>query len=804
MRRLTPVVVAALALSLAALGCGALTGRGPSLPLPFAPTATPTREPTPTPSSTPTPTPTPSPSELLTGAERAMHNGDYGSAADLYRTLLERPLDEATDAQARLGLGTAQLRDRAYAEAADAFRQVRASHPQTDLAHDASFLLGDALVGAGDPLSATEAYRGYLQAGTVITPYVNRSLGDAFRAAGDHGAAVDAYTKAVAEAPHRSFEVAAREGLALSHAALQNTSAAVEQYDAILRVAQQPKTRARIAHQAAETLLLAGQTEAGYARHLGVVQAYPEEGPAHRSLVRLVEAGRPVDDLLRGTVNYHAESYGPAVQALYRYIQAYPETHSGDAHWYAGLSFAEAGSIGLAINEFELLIDTHPQNRYRGEAWLELAEIYADQGEVDQAVATCRTFVDAAPAHRLAAEALWEAAKLLERSGDVQGAAAAYVDCREAYPASDFAPQALFRAGLQFHQLDQVAEATASWETLAQSYPDSDYRPAALLWLGKLAVAHEDPEGATAALERAAETAPEAYYGLRTVDIAASPQAPPFPSSTYGPRRGAGSQSEAEAWLADWLGLDEPGALSEPSPRLTGDGRLQRGLELWRLGRFQEAKEELEGLRADTYSDPLSQYQLALQYRDLGLYRSSILAAWRLIGLSPVTRTVDAPRFVVQLAYPTYYEDLVLENAERTGLDPLLIFSLIRQESLFESLATSVASAHGLMQVIPPTGAEIASEIGWPPNYETAHLYRPYVSLRFGTYYLAKQRDRFDGRIEVALAAYNGGPFNAQRWIERAGDDPDLFLETITLHEPQLYIKRIKEHLAVYRALYGG
>jgi soluble lytic murein transglycosylase len=340
---------------------------------------------------------------------------------------------------------------------------------------------------------------------------------------------------------------------------------------------------------------------------------------------------------------------------------------------------------------------------------------------------------------------------------------------------------------------------------LTERYPESTHEPAALLWMGKARMAQEDPEGANAALEAAREDAPEEYYGLRAEDVATAPEMAPFPPTTYEPGSDAdsGSQGEAEAWLADWLGLESAEGLGEPAAGLANDGRLQRGIELWQLGRFQDAKEELENLRGDTYSDPLSQYQLALQYRELGLYRSSILSAWRLINLSPVTRTVDAPRFVVELAYPTYYEDLVLENAERTGLDPLLIFSLIRQESLFESLARSFASAQGLMQVIPPTGAEIASELDWPPDYETPDLYRPYVSLRFGTYYLAKQRDRFDGRIEVALAAYNGGPFNAQRWIERAGDDPDLFLEIITLREPQLYIKRIKEHLTVYRALYG-
>jgi len=344
-----------------------------------------------------------------------MHNGDYGSAADTYRTLLARPLDEAMEAQSLLGLGTAQLRDQAYAGAADAFRQLGAEHPESELAHDATFLLGDAFIGAGAPLSATEAYSSYLRASTVITPYVNRSLGNAYRTAGDHTAAVDAYEKAVIEAPNRSFEVDARERLALSHAAMQNYGAAIEQYDAILSVAKQPEYRSRIQHQAAETLLMAGETEAGYERHLAVVRTYPSEDHAYLSLVKLVDAGRPVDDLLRGIVDYHAEAYGPAVQALYRYINAYPETHSGDAHWYAGLSYLEAESVELAIDEFELLINTHPRDdRFWGEAWLELADVYADQDQMERAVETYRAFVETAPGHTLAPEALWEAAELLD------------------------------------------------------------------------------------------------------------------------------------------------------------------------------------------------------------------------------------------------------------------------------------------------------------------------------------------------------------------------------------------------------
>lgn len=57
---------------------------------------------------------------------------------------------------------------------------------------------------------------------------------------------------------------------------------------------------------------------------------------------------------------------------------------------------------------------------------------------------------------------------------------------------------------------------------------------------------------------------------------------------------------------------------------------------------------------------------------------------------------------------------------------------------------------------------------------------------------------------EVALAAYNGGPGNAMRWMEPAGDDADLFAELITFSETRQYVTRIREQLAIYQALYGG
>jgi soluble lytic murein transglycosylase len=118
------------------------------------------------------------------------------------------------------------------------------------------------------------------------------------------------------------------------------------------------------------------------------------------------------------------------------------------------------------------------------------------------------------------------------------------------------------------------------------------------------------------------------------------------------------------------------------------------------------------------------------------------------------------------------------------------------------------------MQVIPSTGRSIANSLGWP-DYETSDLYQPFVSVKFGSWYLTQQLDAF-GIAHVALSAYNAGPGNAMRWRNRtlaacpAGSEPeectfdyDLFVEIIHLRETRLYVRYIYKHFAAYQYLYG-
>ena len=131
-----------------------------------------------------------------------------------------------------------------------------------------------------------------------------------------------------------------------------------------------------------------------------------------------------------------------------------------------------------------------------------------------------------------------------------------------------------------------------------------------------------------------------------------------------------------------------------------------------------------------------------------------------------------------------------------------LVFGIVHQESGFDAVATSRSGARGLMQVMPSTGKELAHRLGMP--FSTAHLVQPDYSLKLGTRYFRQLLGQFDGRVELALAGYNGGPSRIARLWRAAGPSPELdrFLEGLTVSESKNYVKRILVLAATYRSLY--
>lgn len=191
-----------------------------------------------------------------------------------------------------------------------------------------------------------------------------------------------------------------------------------------------------------------------------------------------------------------------------------------------------------------------------------------------------------------------------------------------------------------------------------------------------------------------------------------------------------------------------------------------------------------------------------MRLTELGANRLTISGTEHLIFRSPAQGVEEAPLFLQRMAYPRHFSRLVEEEASGFGIDPLLFYSLIRQESLFEPGARSFAAAQGLAQIIPSTGAEIAGRLNYP-NYRNELLYRPFVNVRFGAFYLRWVRDFANDSTAAALAGYNAGPGNAKNWLTRTAPDEALFVELIPLGEPRLYVQRILSHYYHYLRLYA-
>jgi soluble lytic murein transglycosylase len=153
---------------------------------------------------------------------------------------------------------------------------------------------------------------------------------------------------------------------------------------------------------------------------------------------------------------------------------------------------------------------------------------------------------------------------------------------------------------------------------------------------------------------------------------------------------------------------------------------------------------------------------------------------------------------------PRPYAEIVEQFARERGLDPNLVFAVMRVESVYNPRIVSSAGAIGLLQIMPRTGRLIARNID-REDFGIDDLLDPRSNIEMGTWYLASLIRRFEGCVLLAVAAYNGGPHNVRRWLrEYATSMPlDAFLERIPFHQTHRYVRRVLSHWAAYRAQQG-
>jgi soluble lytic murein transglycosylase len=739
------------------------------------------------------------------GGDRALFNGDFDRARSEYQQAYDGTSAPEVRAAALWGLARTEYSANNFDGATSRLNQLIADYLGNVHAAQANFLLGKINYSLQKYSDAAANFQSYLsQRPGILDAYALEYQGDSYFDGGNYADALNAYTAATL-APRLDAGLDLQIKIGQTRAALGDYGGAIALYDTIELQTNNDYIKAQMEYLAGAAYLSLGQTQDAYARFKNAVENYPLSVYAYNSLVQLVNAQVQVNDLDRGLVDYFAGQYDRALERLDIYLAAGLDT-DGTAHFYRALTLEALDRDEEAIQDYSTFIGSYRANEHWTEAWSNKATLqWQKLNDYKSAAQTLRDFAAADPTNSQADDFLMDAARILERDNKLEEAAALWEEIVDRYPGGDQATDAIFLAGITYYRLGNFPKAQLDFQRGFDTATTPAGQARALMWVGKALEKQGLQAEALKVWGQAQSLDPSDYYSERARDlmIGRAPFAPPILVKLDVDL--TAERAEAASWVRVTFGLPSDTDLNGPGP-LASDTRFVRGSELWELGLYDESRVEFEALRNSVSSNPADSFRLANYLIDIGLYRPGIFAARQVLTLAGLENQADSlksPPYFQHIRYGLYYRDLIEPAAQENGFDTLFLFSVVRQESLFEGFVRSTAGARGLMQIVPSTGASVAAQMGWPLNFAEDMLYQPNVSIELGAHYLATNRKLLDGDLYAALAAYNGGPGNASAWRALSGDDPDLFLEVIRYSETRDYIRGIYEIYNTYLNIYS-
>lgn len=449
----------------------------------------------------------------------------------------------------------------------------------------------------------------------------------------------------------------------------------------------------------------------------------------------------------------------------------------------------------VAADLYTAITDGPFGNETIAEAWFFLGALaeheFADAAAIEAYSASIAFDADG----WLADDSYWWLARLLEADGQLVEAAETYDLLVDAFPGSPFAGDAALRGAITKARVGFPDEAGTRLREIASTASPAAASEAAG-WLAALQL--QVPGDPTAA---AAD--PSSVWAL--LELAGDDALAQIPASQLAerPRVATNAQVSHLADVADWLIATYGVAPISGDEFAASNGSYNLARELTLVGEMPVAQSIIGSLLQGRSDDPAGLLALAEAAAAAGLHDVALRAASLLLSDQLPSERLETPTAVERLAYPAPFTSDLLAAADAEGVPPLLLLALVRQESAFDPRAGSSAGAYGLTQVIAPTGEQIAISLG--VDWDLALLGEPASSLRFGAHYLAEQLERFNGNALAALAAYNAGPGQAQRWLDlQEHPGAEGYLLAVDFTETRAYLERVIENWGWYRYLYAG
>lgn len=474
--------------------------------------------------------------------------------------------------------------------------------------------------------------------------------------------------------------------------------------------------------------------------------------------------------------------------------RAWPEDSAGLADLVAGWRLLKKSPFD-ALKRATAGLEAVTSSSVRRHLMHLKAEGLRRSGKLSPAIKLYRKLARTMPASEMKASLLWDGGELARRLGRYAVARDLYSALAELPPETPLLQEKLGRvlweAAWARYRLDDLDGADAWLRRLINDRPmetDSARRPfyeRATYWRARIHQRQGRLREARALWGYLVERYPLSYYATL--------------SGHWLGRTGRAAPREVERRLPQ-----QAYSSDQLAAQLPGLGPQEQAVALlWRLGLKRDARLALKRLHALGEISPAGLDFASALYREAD---NLWISHWLMKKSEPLLHRPGAdPRRRWQASFPTPFREIVHAEAGAQGIDPMLVWAIMRQESGFRPRIKSYANAYGLMQLLKGTARMMARKhLGERRAPSVQDLYTPEANIRYGAAFLARLLARYDGHPALAIAAYNAGPGRVNRWLDRVGDlDVDEFVEEIPFDQTRAYTRTVLRSYAAYRALYG-